>query len=413
MKKLLFILLFSGLLIQVNAQNYWKPLASGTNKRLLSISFGSPMVGYIGGQDSLLLKTTDGGNTWQVLPVPMTSGFVNDIIDVRFVDAMTGYIAVNNLENMALTGQVLKTSDGGASWNIFYAGNTVPARLFFFTEGEGYVVGSAFFAGRVISKIAGGLPTFYHHFIFDPSSFIYGVDFRDTATGIAGGDGGMVYRTFDAGQTWDSVQTNSGSTIYALKFLNDSTILAAADNTGATLIISRDTGRTWNIDNSSLSFHYPVMEALTFSRKDSFIAVGRSSIPGKGTIYWHDHNFNMTESTAQPMHDVAMSNDSVAYAVGDSGLILTNRVSEGVGIDPGGLLRGTLNIYPNPSGDRFFTDLPYPHQVRVYDISGRKLFQSASPALRQVIDLRDRDRGIYMVEVTAGRQKAYGKLVLR
>ena len=51
--------------------------------------------------DGAILKTTDGGQTWQVLPVPSTS-----MQGIGFVDEQTGWIAGTN-------GSILATATGG------------------------------------------------------------------------------------------------------------------------------------------------------------------------------------------------------------------------------------------------------------------------------------------------------------
>ncbi|MGL5891144.1 MAG: YCF48-related protein, partial [Bacteroidia bacterium] len=66
MKQLLF---FTALIcsISVHAQQ-WTTLNSGTTQKLSDVFFTSADTGYIVGDDSLLLRTTDRGNTWTQLP---------------------------------------------------------------------------------------------------------------------------------------------------------------------------------------------------------------------------------------------------------------------------------------------------------------------------------------------------------
>ena len=54
-----------------SAQN-WHQIPSGTTSKLNTIDFPSASIGYIGGNDSTLLKTTDGGETWN--PVNFSGG---------------------------------------------------------------------------------------------------------------------------------------------------------------------------------------------------------------------------------------------------------------------------------------------------------------------------------------------------
>jgi photosystem II stability/assembly factor-like uncharacterized protein len=407
------ILLFASLQNFGQQQPYWHNVPSGTTKMLLSISFGDAATGYIGGEDSLLLKTTDGGATWH--PIPLIGVLLplgaDDIEDVEFLSASVGYITATNHTFPYLRGDVYKTSNGGTSWTFVDAGNTAAYRTHFLAEGEGYVIGSAFFAGNVVSKISADTPADYHNFSFNPSAFNLSIDFLNMQTGIVGGEQGQVYRTFDNGVHWDTIQTSTDTSIYALKFLNDSTILAA---TAGVLIISFDTGLTWQTDFGSLTFDYPIMKAITFSTKDSFIAVGNGeTVPGDGLIYWHDHIANKRASVDHPLHDVAMCNDTVAYAVGDSGLIVTNKTAPVNGIDAPASIAEKLKLYPNPTTGMCTTILPIAHTVKVHDISGRVILIKNKPALKQSLNLSAYASGTYYVDIDTELGKISRKLVLQ
>jgi photosystem II stability/assembly factor-like uncharacterized protein len=407
------LLLISGLQTFGQQDPYWHNVPSGTTKKLLSISFGDTATGYIGGADSLMLKTTDGGQTWHPLPlsgITMSVG-VNDIVDVDFLSATVGYITLTNHQFPYLLGRVYKTINGGSSWTLVDAGTIAAYRTHFFSEGNGFVIGSAFFAGNVVSGLNADTLANYHNFSSDAIYFNLSVDFLNVQTGIVGGEHGQVYRTFNGGTTWDTMQTSSDTSIYALKFLNDSTILGA---TVGVLIISSDTGRTWQTEFNSLTFDYPVAKAIVLSAKDSFIAAGTSiTTPGKGIIYWHDHEFNRRQLVDQPLFDAATCTDSITYAVGDSGLIVTNRTAPIVGIHTPSLLEQQLKIYPNPTTGICTTILPLTHTVKVYDISGRLILTKGKPALKQLLNLSAYTPGTYYLNIETGQGKVNRKLVLK
>lgn len=410
---MIIILLCTGLRSFGQQQPYWHNIPSGTTKKLLSISFGDTATGYIGGVDSLMLKTTDGGQTWHSLPltgIAMPVG-ANDIVDVDFLSAMIGYITLTNHQFPYLLGRVYKTINGGSSWTLADAGNIAAYRTHFLYEGNGFVIGSAFFAGNVVSGLHADTLVNYHNFSLDATSFNLSVDFLNTQTGIVGGDRGQVYRTFNGGTSWDTIQTSSDTSIYALRYLNNSTILGA---TVGVLIISFDTGRTWQTEFNSLTFDYPIAKAIVLSAKDSFIAAGTSiTTPHQGIIYWHDHMSNRRQLVDRPLFDAATSTDSIAYAVGDSGLIVTNRTAPIVGIQTPSLLEQQLNIYPNPTSGMCTTTLPVPHTIKVYDILGRLMLTKNKPALKQSLNLSVYTSGTYYLNIETGQGKINRKLVLQ
>src|SRR5687768_13877794 len=95
--KTIKLILFAGLFsLGVNAQTTWYEIPTGTTKKLNTIHFPSSTVGYIGGNDSLLLKTIDGGETWN--PVAFTGVTFypggEHIINLKFVSETIGYMAV-------------------------------------------------------------------------------------------------------------------------------------------------------------------------------------------------------------------------------------------------------------------------------------------------------------------------------
>jgi photosystem II stability/assembly factor-like uncharacterized protein len=394
---------------------YWMPVLSGTTKHLASISFGSPQVGYIAGADSLLLRTVNGGITWSPvsysgLSFPPGSP---DIIHVNFISAGAGFAIVSSLVNPVYRGALYKTTDSGRSWSPVTTGNIAAARTFFFDAGNGYEIGSAFFAGKTVIRQSNGTWAPEKTFSYLPEEFLYGIDFRNISTGIVGGAGGYAHRTFDGGLTWDTVKTAVDSTINDLRFLSDRTIIGGSDENGGAIIISHDTGRTWHQDMNTLTFSYPDIKGIAVSRRDSFIAVGHASFGRTGLILWYDglavaNNY----PTAQRLNAVAMRDDSVAYIVGDSGAILTNRMAL-LGIPPDAGQAVPFTLYPNPASGRCNTAAPYLHTLRLYDAAGRLVRTFPREAFLHTIQLGDLCPGAYLLEVSSkGHAPTFHKLLV-
>lgn len=77
---------------------------------LKKMQFVNSQLGFaaIDGGPGKILKTTDGGNTWAVLPVPQFSDF--GITDIHFLNAQTGYVVYQY--------KIYKTLDGGQTWTL-------------------------------------------------------------------------------------------------------------------------------------------------------------------------------------------------------------------------------------------------------------------------------------------------------
>jgi gliding motility-associated-like protein len=84
-----------------------------TSQTFRNIEFPSRLVGYVSGSRDTVWKTTDGGVTWNKLPVP-TPGVTPQITytDMFALDANTLFLVGNGFPRKV----VFKTVDGGATW---------------------------------------------------------------------------------------------------------------------------------------------------------------------------------------------------------------------------------------------------------------------------------------------------------
>lgn len=404
--KLLFTSCISILVLCFNAgaqSSYWQSVSSRTTKNLVSVSFGSPRVGYVSGTDGTLLRSLDGGISWSSLAYSGLgiSPTNPDIIHLNFNSAAIGYAIVGSIANPVYKGTLYKTSDSGKTWTNVNAGNIAMSRTFFFDAANGFGIGAAFFAGQTLVKQMAGAWGPEQYFSFNPAQFLYGIDFRNTSVGIVGGYGGYVYRTFNGGVSWDTVKTPTDSNINSLKFLTNGTIMGATDNDGGAIIMSYDTGRTWTIDMNTLTFAYPDIKGLAVSKHDSFIAVGHASFGYSGIILWHNGAHVFNHMSVQHLNEVAMRDDSVAYVVGDSGTILTNRQAV-LGVSGPANAALSLKVFPNPAVKACFTESTYLHSVMLYDALGRLVLSQSSPAYRHTIPLAGLGSGVYVLESTSG-----------
>ena len=399
MKALLFLISALCISLTASGQSQWRTIPSGTSKQLLSISFGSDSVGYIGGKDSLLLKTTNGGISWNpVIYTGLSFTFTaKDILNVNFISPQVGYAVIGNAPNPLGWGAIFKTTNGGANWARVPGYWSAPYRTFFFDEFNGYHIGAAPYLGNVVEKLTAGTWVKLTSFTGNPLALMISIDFYDTLTGITGDQKGKVYRTFDGGLSWEVIKTNTDSAINSIRFIDRSTIVAVTNNHLVTVIVSTDSGRTWQNDLISLTPFYPKMKSLVRSPRDSLISVGVSPDSSRGAIYWYRYGTPFMDSTMNPLQDVAMRDDSIAYAVGDSGLIVTNAMPL-ISVGMAAPISSSLKLYPNPCAGVFFTDMNVPHSIRVYDLSGRVVHRQSIPSRHQTIDLSAGHSGLYILE---------------
>ena len=95
----------------VAAQGTWAPQASGVTVTFRGVSAVSADVAWVSGQRGTVLRTGDGGATWQNVS-PAGAGAL-DIRDIDAVDARTAYaLSIGNGDQS----RIFKTTDAGLTW---------------------------------------------------------------------------------------------------------------------------------------------------------------------------------------------------------------------------------------------------------------------------------------------------------
>src|SRR3979409_2521007 len=105
----LLIVILSGLMMQ---SPQWTLQNSGVSARLRGVSAVDNRVAWASGSGSTVLRTADGGATWQKLTV--TTDAV-DFRDIDAIDARTAYVlSIGN----GPASRIYKTDDAGATWTL-------------------------------------------------------------------------------------------------------------------------------------------------------------------------------------------------------------------------------------------------------------------------------------------------------
>lgn len=90
----------------------WTVQTSGVNQRLRGVSAVSEQVAWASGAGSTVLRTVDGGLTWQKFVV---SSDTLDFRDIDAIDEQTAYVmSIGN----GPTSRIYKTTDAGTTWKL-------------------------------------------------------------------------------------------------------------------------------------------------------------------------------------------------------------------------------------------------------------------------------------------------------
>ena len=183
-----------------------------------SISVVSPTVVFVAGdvpgpkgdedRVSVILRTTDGGQSWKEKIVEQPGMLIPRLNCIHFVSPELGW-AVG--ADVTQNGVLLKTTDGGENWAVSrISASQVPMTIFFADEETGWMGGATPVAGEeegaggpsvILGTKDGGRS--WQTQLNTPVS-IYDISFVDKMNGWACGTKAAIYHTDDGGRTWNS-----------------------------------------------------------------------------------------------------------------------------------------------------------------------------------------------------------------
>ncbi|HJU92340.1 MAG TPA: YCF48-related protein [Pyrinomonadaceae bacterium] len=256
----------------------WARQPSGTMAWLRSVFFIDQNRGWLVGSKGTLLQTTDGGNTWKARSAP--SGDV--VRDIFFIDDRNGWIVceVNQYELKTADeprAYLMKTTDGGQNWK------------------------------QVEIKD------------FNIDSVLVRAVFTRSGRGWTFGEGGAIYATRDAGDTWVRLQSPTRRLLLGGTFLDDDRgwIVGA----GATIIQTSDGGDTW------YQSQLPQVEKSVRFTATSFIDNRKGwAVGSAGSVYRTDNGGRtwqrQNSSVDVDLFDVKFVDALEGWAVGAEGTII-------------------------------------------------------------------------------------------
>lgn len=205
-----------------------------------TIAFADQNIGYALTSRCVILKTTDGGDTWEQMtePIPETE---YTSVKMEVMDADHIFVALS-------TGNMMKSYDGGVTWTVTpQCFQTSLLDMFFLNENDGF---GLIDYGKILKTNNGGDSwTQFHLSTLNPMyAMLYpsAIEFTDELTGyvFAAGDCGKVFKTEDGGDSW--YDATPGMEILSLNdgcFPSEETGFAVGAY--GTAISTHDSGNTW------------------------------------------------------------------------------------------------------------------------------------------------------------------------
>jgi photosystem II stability/assembly factor-like uncharacterized protein len=171
-------------------------------------------VGDIGLMNGAVLRTSDGGQTWQ--PVSRTDEI---LAAVDFVSSTRGWVA-------GYAGRIQRTDDGGLSWKVqrIEHKNEIINSIFFLDHERGWAVGSG---GLLLSTNNGG--GIWEVITTGRAEDLWSVKFITRNRGLIAGEEGLILMTENGGRDWIPQASHAPGALYGLAVASDYAI-AAGEN---------------------------------------------------------------------------------------------------------------------------------------------------------------------------------------
>lgn len=292
-------------IFNINIFSQWTPQNSTIITHLQCVDFLNTSTGLAGGND--LVKTIDGGTTWDTISYTGPQSFYNSgnvYYGVKVISPSVFVAAGWNVWNNEAV--IMRSIDSGATWTMPYQGifGSGIQDLFFRNNNIGFAVG---INGLVLKTTDSGLSWFPQ--TSGTSQTLFSITFSGNTYGYISGDN-VILKTNDGGINW-TVST-FGDVGQCVSGTQDSIAYIAGVNK---LWKTSDYGNTWiNIPVPVNIFGpiYALSEDTVYTTDYDRIFSSNSNMS-----FWS----SFPSSSSNKFNDIFMLNSNVGFAVGDSGAI--------------------------------------------------------------------------------------------
>lgn len=253
----------------------WSKVPLNLTEDINEIYFRNESDGYLVAGRKMLI-TKDGGRSWIETRIYGSSefrGMTPEFLSIRFADKKRG-IAVGSLlrkvknEDVVVDSLVMRTDDGGETWQrIQMPTKTELFHLDYNGSSHAWIVGDN---GVILASTDSGKTWVKQG--SGTTNALFNVDFRDDNEGYAVGEGGTILRTENGGRSWTRVITNFTETLMRVDFADDKNGWIVGHK--GSILRSSDKGRTWIKQESTTSNH---LYGLFMSKRSGW-AVGAKGV---------------------------------------------------------------------------------------------------------------------------------------
>ena len=230
------------------------------DERLVRLFFINSQKGWVVGRGGILLRTTNGGQSWNKSYLPINA----NLASVFFTNENNGWV-VGEFDG------IFYTKDGGNSWEFTDEGTyDVHSDIFFFNNQVGFAIGlnDEYDKSRLLKTNDGGL-TWSINFFFNEAD-LYSLYFVDDNYGWAVGWDGSIIHTTNGGENWSVQESNVDWWLWEVSFVDQNKGTICGDDG---FLYTSDGGNTW----TETTISDTEFNSLCFASQNKGYAVGNST----------------------------------------------------------------------------------------------------------------------------------------
>lgn len=394
--------------------------------------------------------------------------------DIYFKDAGTGFTVLTNTGVIfSMGGRILKTENGGQSWDTLRAfQDTIPMNITFTSENIGYIVCSIppMSEMGIMKTVDGGDNWVYISAIVTANVFVQDIYFYNDDVGIYS-TSGYSSITYDGGFNWSQINSNPHGGAYR-SYLKDSIYVGTG---GALLFYSTDTSQSYISDtlewggssnyifyddgnfyvsisgnqgylydypiynfgiiaqyniNTGLSglYHFPYQRTRCIAKSGDYLYSGAQDSEGGenrflksedgGYTWWSQQIIEPETPSTLGVRKIVCVNDTVCYGMDGSYLYKTTNgggpLMELKGLHYSNVkenqIGNDIQIFPNPATDVVHIQSTQKiKQIQVLNFSGKVLLTDNNGDTS--IDVSQLSNGIYLLQLKTENGTVVRKLV--
>lgn len=321
-------------LLSLTASGQWVKQSVKTAASFRGLSVVNEKVVWASGTGGTVIRTTDGGKTWDVMPVPDAEKL--DFRDIEAFDAKTAYIiSIGNGPDS----RIYKTTDGGKTWNLQFK-NADPKAFFdaiaCWDRNNCIAMSDPVNGKFVLIKTDDGenwkpvdtakMPAAKEgEAAFAASGTCLITQGKNNAFLVTGGTAARVFRSNDRGLTWSVADTpivkgTSASGIFSIAMYdaNNGIIVGGnyekPDKSENNVAFTNDGGKTWRSTGSAITDGY--RSGVAYIDRAELLAAGTS-----GSDISNDGGKTWKTIGKEDLNAVAAKGRKAVWAVGPKGIV--------------------------------------------------------------------------------------------